>query len=568
MKSFLDIENGIGLAAVLKANRLKVPANQREYSWEEENVLDYLQDIGNSLKSGKETPYFLGTIVLTKTDEEELSVADGQQRLATTCIVLSEIRNRFNTMGDSTRAGVIESEFLFTVDMESAEEVPRLTLNLDDHAFFLNAVLKGKTSTPIGNPSSHKLILGAVETVTNYFNYAEAQYGSRFSQYLIDWSKHLRDKSCVLPLIAPDSMSAFAMFATLNDRGVKTSQVDIVKNWLFEQAELSNREHEAHKIWSSIRAIVESISDKDDFLLEYMRWVCCLEFGVTREKDIFKNVSEHSRGSLNAILFLEKMNKLAEDYAAIYNPQHKKWYDYNPSVRQSLRTLASIGFKQMRPLLLAISASASTSKTPAMFESLVSWLVRMTVAGGTKAGRLDQFYADLGHKVYTKEIKSYAQLKKAAIDKLPTDIEFSDAFEQVRVRVPKKARYYLRSLERTANGSERHPSLIPNEDVEAVNLEHVMPKAGGENWKHITTQDLETHADRLGNLALLATGRNKQIDRDPFEEKREYFKQGECPFLLTQMIYEDSKGCVMWGTKHIELRQKKLAELASKTWTI
>ena len=53
-----------GIGAVLAHNRLAVPLNQREYSWENEHVEALFQDFENAISTGPVT-YFLGTIVLT-----------------------------------------------------------------------------------------------------------------------------------------------------------------------------------------------------------------------------------------------------------------------------------------------------------------------------------------------------------------------------------------------------------------------------------------------------------------------------------------------------------------------
>jgi uncharacterized protein with ParB-like and HNH nuclease domain len=97
MTSDFGIDSGTGLAAVLKGNRLKVPVNQREYKWAPENVTDMLQDLAEAMQADRPS-YFMGTIVLTKSGDELWEIADGQQRLATTTIILCVIRDLFLEM--------------------------------------------------------------------------------------------------------------------------------------------------------------------------------------------------------------------------------------------------------------------------------------------------------------------------------------------------------------------------------------------------------------------------------------------------------------------------------------
>jgi uncharacterized protein with ParB-like and HNH nuclease domain len=81
-----------GIGTVLNRNRLEVPINQREYSWTRKEVLELFQDFSNSIREGKPS-YFLGTIVLIVGEGDTPQIADGQQRLATTTILLAAIRD-------------------------------------------------------------------------------------------------------------------------------------------------------------------------------------------------------------------------------------------------------------------------------------------------------------------------------------------------------------------------------------------------------------------------------------------------------------------------------------------
>src|SRR5205807_7567912 len=90
-----------GIGAALSHNRLVVPMNQRDYAWEEEHVQDLFQDFAQAITHGT---YFLGTIVLTHGEQDGPEVSDGQQRLATTTILLAAIRDYLFENNNKTRA--------------------------------------------------------------------------------------------------------------------------------------------------------------------------------------------------------------------------------------------------------------------------------------------------------------------------------------------------------------------------------------------------------------------------------------------------------------------------------
>ena len=82
----------LGLGSVLKQHQLAVPPNQREYAWENKEVKTLLNDFSREIGEGDRS-YFLGTIVTIPRPSNILEVVDGQQRLATTAIILSCIRD-------------------------------------------------------------------------------------------------------------------------------------------------------------------------------------------------------------------------------------------------------------------------------------------------------------------------------------------------------------------------------------------------------------------------------------------------------------------------------------------
>jgi uncharacterized protein with ParB-like and HNH nuclease domain len=111
-----------GIGEVLNHGRLMVPLNQREYSWKEEHVTDLFQDFSGALASDK--THFLGTVVLTRGAEETPEVSDGQQRLATTTILLAAIRDWFFRHKDMEGAQAIEDTYLRDYDLDDLTYKP------------------------------------------------------------------------------------------------------------------------------------------------------------------------------------------------------------------------------------------------------------------------------------------------------------------------------------------------------------------------------------------------------------------------------------------------------------
>ena len=136
-----------GVASILKERNSYVPRYQRSYSWKKQNVLDFLQDINGAIQSGT-SEYFLGSVVISQREEDRPEIVDGQQRLATTCVILAAIRDHFfnlSTTEGSERAGMIFTEYLAKKDLDTLALVPKLHLNDSDHGYFLVTIQPERT---------------------------------------------------------------------------------------------------------------------------------------------------------------------------------------------------------------------------------------------------------------------------------------------------------------------------------------------------------------------------------------------------------------------------------------
>lgn len=144
---------------------------------------------------------------------------------------------------------------------------------------------------------------------------------------------------------------------------------------------------------------------------------------------------------------------------------------------------------------------------------------------------------------------------------MPTDSQFKEAFAVASVSKAYLARYYLRALERAKQG-EVDPELVPNEDPEAVNLEHIIPQKMSQSWVHITDDEHSALVHRIGNLALLKMRINSGAGADGFKYKSAFYR--ESALQLTRDIGSEAE----WGRAQVEARQRRLADLAVKAWPL
>jgi hypothetical protein len=299
----------------------------------------------------------------------------------------------------------------------------------------------------------------------------------------------------------------------------------------------------------------------EDATVTYLRHVVICLQGVTREREVYQRVRDTVNSQPKAMDFLSELASAVLVYAAMFNPEHPHWNPHPSSVRGHVKTLLDLRVEQIRPLIFAVMRRFDPDEIRIAFRLFVSWSVRLLIAGGGRGGVLDRAYSERAAEVFSGRIKTARDLAKAMEGVVPTDAEFRAAFREASVSQSYLARYYLRALELTAKG-EPDPETIPNDAQESVNLEHVLPEPGEENWDGIEPEAARAVYRRIGNMALLRAKKNVALGNKPFAQKRAEYNQSA--YLLTKEIGEQQS----WGMLQIGERQAKLAELALKTWPL
>lgn len=550
----------LGIGTVLKRNRLKVPLNQREYSWEERHVEELFQDLAGAISSGKKA-YFLGVLVLTNGSDGRLEIADGQQRLATTSILLGAIRDYFYHKNDTEMVADLQS-FLRTFVRETRESDPILRLNVTDHEYFSRRVLELPDAADRQNISpdqvSHQLIDKAAEIASLHIeNVLKPFSESSKDDFLNRWISYLEDSAQVIVLKVPDDMNAYLMFETLNDRGLRVSQSDLVKNYLFSQAE--SRITEAQDRWSTMNGSLDVLND-DEATITFLRHLLISSYGPVRERDVLERVRSNVIGRVSAIQFLDLLSSTAEDYVALHTPTSGHWSKYHPRIRRHIDDLMSLPVTPLRPLMLSVLRNFSTNETEFAFGRFVAWSARWLTAGGARSGTVESAIGTAAKRVTNGELKTADKLTELLESVLPNDSRFQLAFRNFTLTNHRMARYYLRTLETTYHG-QSEPEWVPNEET-VITLEHILPQRPGDNWQGIESAIHSTYYKRLGNMALLQSSSNSELGNAPFEEKKEVFASSS--YQLTREISIEEE----WGPAEIEKRQERLAELATSAWPL
>lgn len=547
-----------GIGHILSDKKLAVPPYQRSYSWDKGNVEQFFTDITSAFNEG-EPEYFLGSIVLIDNGKGRLEIVDGQQRLATASIFIAVIKDYFNDKGESKRAETVQHKYLFSLDEVTMETEQHLIMNAGDNGAFEELIDKSNAKLPATAPRSVKHI-HSTATLAREQIVAIEKISKDPVETLAKLLGYIKDKVRVICVTVPDESNAFAIFETLNDRGLALSVADLLKNYIFGKS--GKKIEEAKTQWATLVGILNTVGD-ESLLPSFIRHFWASHYGPATEKELFKKIKARIHTSKEAIDLIELLIKNAKNYAALLNPDHDKWLKLNSGTQEAVKVLADMRMEQTRPLLLAILSNFSDNETKKTIKKSVDWSVRLLVAGNTRTGQFSKTLSEISIAISERRIKDTKALTKEIGRIIPGKTEFIEAFEGV---TPSRqmARYYLMEIEKKKRAKAGETTeLVPSYSTDEVNLEHILPQTvTDKDWPNFDDESARENFNKLGNLTLMNAVENSGLGNVPFKDKKALYTKSK--FMITKEIdaFKD------WGVKTIAKRQKEMASLASSIWPL
>ena len=550
-----------GLGHLLQDSVFVVPPYQRSYSWQTSNVDQFMIDVINSFNTGA-AEYFLGTIVLIKNDSD-YGIVDGQQRLATTSLLLAAIKTYLKKNGEDERAKSLE-RFLVDVDVD-LEATYRMTLNGTDNAFFSELINNTDYKITKSDPKSAQNMANALKIIDSHIA-AFIKSSSDPVNHLASLVKYIREKLKVIKIVVTDESNAFTIFETLNDRGLDLSVADLLKNYLFSHAGKTHIE-EAKIQWATIQATLGTVGD-EAMLPTFIRHYWISKYESVTNNDLFKKIKLKIHNKDEALALLKDLADASKDYASLQNAQHERWRSLGMATEINIQHLNSFRFEQTKPLLLSILRNFSDAQLPKTLEKMVHWSVRIQVAGDTRTGQLsvklkaviDAINAQ-GSQVRTSKTLGRKLLSESLV---PNNKVFTEAFSQITPRIA-LARYYLIKLENMKRQEEGGKGeMVPDDSPNEVSLEHILPLTISDqaDWPAFTAEQASEYHGRLGNMTILQAKDNSKIGNLSFANKKPFLAASEIT------ITSDLGNAPTWDPTAIEMRQQELSRLAVKAWPV
>lgn len=532
------------LGHILADHLVEVPSFQRAYSWEQINVQEYLSDLERA--RSKKSPYFMGTLVFAKTDDESgrRKIVDGQQRLATTAVLFVAIRDRLYALGKDDLAENTTKKYLRRFSIREEGEVDSLILSPGDQDAY-DAIIAGK----IADVSVTNRIRVCYDECCVHLE----KVAPTAKQYkrLVDVIDQLDKDVQVLVAVASNLPEAYVIFETLNDRGADLTTADLLKNYLFSEAKKSEFAYVQHG-WNAIET---NLGNKPDVMVKFVRHEYMSRHGRVTTRKLYRSLQDDLQANPGAKLYVQRLKQAQEAYLAFRDPDNPYWKDVKVDVRDALVAYRRFGFESSYPVLLAAFREWDRTKAARLLVKLAKWSVRAQFVGRLGTGTAEESFAAAAAAISDGSAKNQTDVRKILSKLIPTDTEFKIAFVSSGRLTLNRAKYVLAMLEKASDAKFGRAERALDWTSTAVTIEHVLPQSAGGS-----DDALQVKIDEIGNLALLEKRLNHQLGSKLFDDKRDSYRASD--FNLTKQLAESDT----WTTTGITDRTAAFADLACLAW--
>ncbi len=542
------------------SRKYSIPNYQREYSWEEDEVSDFIKDLDET-KEKLGNMHFFGQIVVHNDEQSgKQYIIDGQQRTITSMIYLRVLQIFYSHLYFETKHKPAEKKDVllssFIGEYSDEEKSLHLTLGEVDNDYFINnIILAEETVTSKAKKKSWERMRKAYNMLYSHIenDYKSANDVADKMNCLNRYFDAFTENFKVMYMEATKLDEAFIIFETLNARGKDLETADLLKNYVFSK---SLDIAESQKKWNSMLTKLDKV-DPTNYIRHY--WNSSHAF--TREKALYREIVQAIKKPKDASTLIEELEKQAQCYHDMAYPEDNVDFTDDKLV-QSLKNLKLLKAKTFYPIILAMKQAKqnySDADIRRVSETIETYVFRNFTICGKVAGAGERFLADIALRIYD-DLTSVDLICEEINTGIIQDVEFQPAFNVWSSTQREIIRYILRKINKFIAPTEE--LSISNNDV---HIEHIMPV---DNSKWQVMDDL--HSDylwRLGNLTLLSGIINKSISNDVFANKVSEYKNSKIELNNTLCVKDDGTPRTTWNVPiDIENRQNYFSKLAVKIW--
>lgn len=600
------------VANILSTDMLKIydiPRYQREYTWNQRDWANLYDDITQN-----DAGYFLGSFIVvngtvnSKMDTIHYEVIDGQQRLTTLSLLLAALYTRIMEHKDSIDDDMmlddirpLRNRLILKSDKSITRVIPQVqNHNLEDYRWILKEHIG--LDTVIQKPKF--LGLRKMSKAFNYFydrlgEDVEGRDGIECVRCLLDICR-LVCSAVVVQITVDSHADAYTLFASLNNRGVPLSAVDLIKNMLLgkvagvDDGQLNyyfERWQEVlHNLGDDYKTQERFFRQNYDAFRREVNKPFIGESGsqlplgsVATRSNLLKIYEKRMESDDGALKVLDELTENSALYSRIIGlDQESPDSELSHQLLELSRAQGVASYLLLLFLFKKQSQLELKDETLALLvKLLVCFFVRRNLTDTPPTRDLERLFISICESLESEGLKGVAAAEY--IKKRLVDVSASDAFFKERLEGPiydvnpDMTRYILTVIASPSVTKEMKPLWERYASGNYVwTIEHIFPQgknipdewvkmvADGDMSKAIEVQEKQVHT--LGNLTI--TGYNSKLSNMPFVTKRDRkdvnganvgYRNGLN--LNNELVNTDT-----WTSEQIQERTDKLVGLTLKAF--
>jgi len=542
----------------------KIPVFQRAYAWTKDEIDDLLRDLFGELdfasKDGKTVPpHFLGSLVLTEADSDDsLQVLDGQQRLTTISLLLALLSKSLERQQEGDHSEISKHLMVGRIGQKKR---PILTLQGADHPLYVRVLEDPELDLTTSDSRTRlgQALKRIKEHIASIVKRTLAQGGSAREAY-VRMAQRILYEVTFVKITTPSESAAFALFETLNHRGLPLNAADLIKNKLLARAGANFQD-----VVNGWEDVVQTVGANE--IVNFLRYYWIAKFKFVRKSNLFEAAREllqQKSPKQVADLVLDLQARASEyKHIADADPEAPDWpVAWPAALAANFTRLNDFKAKSCRPLLIAVAKDPKDLKFALEFAETIT--LRHSVIADGNANTLEREY-QAACNLIREGVGVRQALRERLGDVMPSDTEFRSAISKVRMaKVDPAWRRILVELNREVSTGETEV-LGPK----AVQVEHIMPQVRNEAWLADKLMSEEKHKDlvgALGNLTLLHAHKNARASNKAISEKLGQYLTSE--IAMTKRLAEElcQESVPRWGEAEICRRTSSMADLMVTIW--
>ena len=525
--------------ALISGSTFEVPPYQREYSWGEDEVSEFWDDLRKSLNDDS---YFLGLVILTEEDKRK-QVVDGQQRIITLTLLAAALHLEAVQSGRKALAERIQADFIRSINYETDETRARVELSDQaDNETFQAILSTGKASKESVSAGEGSLS----ERMQESFNFLQKKLREDLTQdpfkRLGIWTDFITNRLYFAVFVHPNSAEAYRVFEVINTRGLELTTADLLKNYIISQTAPARRA-DRYSQWQNIARPFSQYGANT--FVQYIRHVVTVDGGYVLPKDLFDFLAKRTNHDSKVPPTHDELMQLLQQHLPLYMQMIDPSLDgpADPEALKIFAALNTLGVIAARPILLAI---AGTPDSLDAMRFILKLVVRRIVVGNLGTGSIERRFGDAAKEVH--DSADWHILKRKLADLNPSRDEF---INQLRKRSFNKGT--LAFLRRSIIWKSTTP------DTDGV-LHFIMPRQQA-IWEGFSEEDALYWGSKIPNTFL------SKLERRPKEAiSWEGFKQSILNYGIEGEWVDKLRSINVWNATTMEEIGAYFAEVAGDVW--